>query len=273
MYKLVALAVVMMVLVGAGTAWSAEAPAAPTTVIHATGHAVVTVIPDTARVECSVKTEGKDPAQVLREAGSTLQQLRDIVTGLNLPGLTVRDTGVNVSVQKKTGMAAMMEDAAGAGAAAAGPGAAGPAPGSKASSYTAVGAIIVTLYGDEAALHKNAAMVVASAVGNGQNLTAVSTTYSKQDDSRERQEAWEGAVHNAVANAQALAKGLGVTISGYGAVSMTPPGESAGASALSSMPTEMGAAMAASMFGGDTTAPDTKPLQVDVTVYLDALYK
>jgi uncharacterized protein YggE len=270
MGKLVALVVAALVLVGVGAAWGVEAPVAPTDVIHATGHAVVNVSADTAQVECAVKTEGKEPAQVVREAANLLQQLRETFTGLNLAGLTVRDTGVEVSVRQKAGLAAMMggDDAPGPG------GAAGNAPGSKAPTYTAVGAVTVTLYGDEAVLHKNVAQVVVSAVANGQNLTAISTTYSKLDDSRERQQAWEAAVHNAVANAQALAKGLGVTVSGYGQVSMTPPmgAENPGESIAKSS-ADMQAAMMERLYGGDTAAPSTKPLVVDVTVYLDAMYK
>ena len=259
MRKVTALVLAVLV-VAAGAAWGQGAPA---NVMHVTGHVVVPVAADTARVECSVRADGKEPAAVAREAGSVLQQLREAITGLNLAGMVLRDTGVNVSTKQKTGLAAMEEAA----------GAAGAAPGSKPPSYFAVGVLIVTLYGDEAALHKNASLVTATATGNAQDLVTVTTVYSKGDDSAERQKAWEAAVHNAMANAQALAKGLGVTITGYDMVSMTPPASGVPGSSLEKTMSEaMGASMLEGLYGRAVQPPDVKPLQVDVTVYMDAKY-
>ena len=265
MRKVVALVVVVLVLVAAGAAWSAEAPAPAANVIHATGHAVVKVTADTARVACSVRTQGKDAAEAEREATNSLQQLRNALTGLNLPEMTVRDTGVSVSARQGPNWPGMPPG---------GPDAGGPAPGGNPPTYDAVGAVIVTLHGDEAALHKNAALVVAAALGaTGPYLVGASLSYLKEDDSKERQEAWEHAVQNAVANAQALARGLGVTLAGYGNLSMIPVAPQNPWEAIAASTTEMSRSMMERMFSGETPTPDVTPLQVEVTVYVDAMYK
>ena len=257
MRRSVALAVVVLVPAMVGAVWGAEAPAPSVNVIHATGHAVVELIADAARVECSVRTRGKDAAQAEREAASALQQLRDAVTGLNLPGMTLRDTGVSVSMRPDS--PGMFEEGLDAG---------GPPPGGRLPTYVAAGALIVTVHAEGAVLHKQAGQVVVVSLGaTGPNLVRVTPFYLKEDDSKERQQAWEQAVLNAVANAQALARGLGVTVAGYGSLSMLPTAPQNPWEALASSYSDMGRSMA------DGPAPDVRPLQVDVTVYLDAMYE
>ncbi len=264
MRRAVASTVVVLVLVVVGAAWGAEAPSPA--VIHATGRAVVPVMADTARVECSVRTQGQDAAEAEREAANTIQQLRNAVTALNLAGLALRDTGVTVSARQNPNWPGMPLP---------GPDAGGPAPGTGPGSYNAGGALVVTMHGEEAALRQSAAQVMAAVLGaTGPNLVTVTPSYLKEDDSAERQQAWELAVKNAVANAQALACGLGVTITGYGELSMIPTTTSQNPwEALLSGSTAMSQAMMERMFGGELAEPNTQPLQVDVTVYLDALYE
>ncbi|HEY3397808.1 MAG TPA: SIMPL domain-containing protein [Armatimonadota bacterium] len=264
MGKGAALVVLALAIVVTSAARGADAPAA--NVIHASGHAVVKVVADTARVECSVRTKGTDAIAAAQEATTNLQQLREVVTRLNLPGMTLRDTGVSVGAgQNPSFMGVPIPEA---------PDAGGPAPGSKPPTYTAVGALVVTLHGDEAALHKNAAQAISAALAaSAPNLVTASATYLKEDDGQERQAAWEQATHNAVANAQAMARGLGVTVTGYGEISVTPRASENPWGDLMSGSMAVGRSMMERMFSGEGAAPDVAPLQVEVTVYLDATYK
>ncbi|HEY3397807.1 MAG TPA: SIMPL domain-containing protein [Armatimonadota bacterium] len=268
MRKGAALVVLALAIVVTSAAWGAEAPAA--NVIHASGHAVVKVVADTARVECGVKTQGPTGIAVSREAEATMTKLRDAANLMNLPGMSVTDTGVVLTARQYRYPINMPAP----------PSMGGPrAPEGKVASntdYTAVGGLIVTLHGDEATLHLNAARMVAALGAVSPNLVTARASFLKEDDSQEQQTAYEQAMHNAVANAQALARGLGVTISGYGTVSMIPPpAPPAAQNPWMDFMTMMMAQESGGDHGlwGDATAPDTKGVQVEVTVYLDAMYK
>ena len=261
MRKVTAVAVVLLVLTMGG-AWADE-PA----VLHATGTATVKVIPDTVRVECVVRTEGEDVGNAEQDAGRTVQAVRDALEALKLPGLSVTDTGVAVTARAPSAFERMAAEA---------PGAGGAPPGGKSPGFTATSTITAEWSGEEAALHANATKLIEAALqAGGDALVQSGPTYFKADDSAERAQAWELAVKNAVLNAQALARGLGVTVTGYSSASMIGPPFSlegvvpAATTAMSHYVSEM-----STMFGGkDTSAPFVLPSEITVTAYVDATYK
>jgi uncharacterized protein YggE len=262
MRKVVAVAVGLLVLT-MGAAWADGPPA-----IHATGTATVKVIPDTVRVQCTVRAQGKDAADVVQEAQGALQAVRDALEALKLPGLMVTDTGLAVSarpdsMEEEMGMPGEM-------------GAGGAPPGGKPPTFLAVATVAAEWQGAEADLHANAAKITAAAVAaSGGSLVMVTPVYSKADDSAERAQAWEQAFRNAAANAQTIARGLGVTISGYSAASMTS-GDFSPESLIPSEPSAMEQYVSrwSSMFqNSEMPPPEAGPTQITVTAYVDATYK
>lgn len=263
----------ILLIVGLGllaaSAWGAEVtPRA--NLIHVTGRAVVKVVPDTGKVQFQVRADGQDVNGAAQEAARTMQALLDQIKAMNLPGASVDATGLSLAAnypQIKPG-----QPAGGVGAG----GNAPPAP-PQPIGFTATTVGTVLLHGDLNTLRQNVAQITAALLAvPGVTLAAAPTLY-KDDPTAARQQALEAAVREAIGNAQAIAKGMGVTITGYSYATMDMTAGQAGRGGLVPQPMVyrgdfgyMAVSMGAS--GTMTSPATTETTELEVNVTLDAAY-
>ncbi|HEY3396834.1 MAG TPA: SIMPL domain-containing protein [Armatimonadota bacterium] len=218
-------------------------------VIHATGQATVYVMPDKGQLQFAVSAEDKSLPTARQQAAATMETVLTSIRALKLEGLTLATKSVQVNPLYEAPKAGQQ-----------------PVYGDdyarKIVSYRVVNTVAVTLKGDVEPLRKNLAAVIDTVLTSG--AATLSGPYlSKEDTSATQLEALEKATRNAMANAQALAKGLGLPIARYTLASMNPP------SAPQPMFAER-AMMMAPGGGGTPTAIEIEAIPLEATVYVDA---
>ena len=250
--------VVLLSLVGA-TVWAAEPPPQPPppmNLLRVTGHAMVKVMPATARLQFTVRQTDANLPNARQKAAAATQTLLDAIQALKLADLTLNTEGINVVPQ----YAPLRQ------------GEQGWTPGGevqrKLLGYAVPHTLSATLRGDRDALRAGVSKIVDLAL-TSPTVNLSGPEFSKEDLSATRQQALEKAVRDAVQTAQAMARGLGVEIVGYTWASMYQPQSPP-------MPMGMGGMkmMAMAPGAGDTPAPiEVEALSVDATVYVDAVYR
>jgi uncharacterized protein YggE len=262
MKRLVVVAVLLMLCMGT-LAWAADAPAvdnatAPVCVprldvIRVTGQAVVKVMPDLARLQFTLRASDAKLPAAREKAAADMNKLLDAIKALHLPGLTLNTTAVNVEPQ----YAPLRE---------------GQSPwtpnGEVARTllgYAVTNTVTATIHAEGDALRTATSQLLDLAL-TSPTVDLGGPWFSKEDLTAARVEGLEKATRDAIANAQAIARGMEVKITGYNYASMY--------AAQAPQPMEMNMkAMAMAPGGGGTPTPvEIEAQTVDVTVYLDAVY-
>jgi uncharacterized protein YggE len=260
MQRVVAITVLLILALGA-VAWAADAPAMDTSaqacmprlnVIRVTGNAVVKVMPDTATLQFTLREQDARLPAARDKAAAAMKRLMDAIQALNLPGLTLKTVSVSVEPQY-----APLK-----------PGQSEWTPNGEVArtllGYAVSNTVEATLHADGDALAAGTAKLVDLAL-TSPTVDMTGPEFSKEDLSAARQEGLEQATRDAIANAQAIARGMGVQISGYNYASMytqqpNPP-----------MPELR--MMAAPAAEAPPTPIEIEAQDVDVMVYLDAVYQ
>ncbi len=220
--------------------------------IRAQGDATVYVMPDQAGLQFTVLAQDKElpKARELAAAGteSVLKAIRD----LKLERLTTKTASVQVMpLYEPLRQGDYGGDTA-----------------RKIVGYRVSNTVTVTIKSnDPEALKVAVSKVIDAALLSGANALA-GPWFSKENDEVARREALEKATREAVLNAEAMAKGLGVKIARYTYVSMLRP------EVPGPMPMNMAArAMGAPGAGGGTPSPvEIEALEIGATVYVNAEY-
>jgi uncharacterized protein YggE len=238
---------------------------APTAdVIHVVGYGSVKVQPDTGELNFTIRAQDLKPAVARAKATDAAQQLVDRIKNLHLDAL-----GLSTDVELVPLYA--------------------PISGEQ-NQYVNRGEVVrqvvgyavdyrvsATIHGDVETLRKAAAQIVDAGLTSN-TIALYGPIFYKEDQNPARREALEKAVADARANAEALAKGLGVSLTGYSYLSMYPPQQEAASATYDYL--ERGQRTFASA-GQAPLAPSAGPSslveiqaqEVGTFVYLGATYK
>ena len=238
--------------------WAQPGAGPPERLIKVVGDATVYVMPDTAQVSFTVRAENKVLAVARAEAATRANAAVSALKALKIPGLALNTDAIQVSPLVK--------------------GQEMRAPGYREDvevavevlGYRVTSSISATVKAGEGSFKDQVAKVVDTALQNG--ATSLRGPYfSKTDEDATELMALEKATKNAVAKAQALARGLGVTVLDYTLVSMTGQ-DDAGSRyyrGREAPPPPMG------MPGGPAAMPtviEVKEIPVGATVWLQARF-
>lgn len=220
--------------------------------IRSLGQATVYVMPDTARVQFSVIAEDKSLPNARQQAAAAMDKVLSAIRDLRIEGLTMQTLAVQVSP--------LYEPVKGDGYY-------GDQTYRKVVAFRVTNSVSVKVKGEAEDLKTWVAQVIDGALIAGAN-TMSGPWFSKDDTSEAKREALEKATRDAMANAEAMAKGLGVKITRYSYVSLTAPEPPRPVYDARNM---MAAAPAG--MGGSVASPiEIEAQPVEVTVYLTAEY-
>jgi uncharacterized protein YggE len=240
-----------VLLLACGTLPAAAAEVQPGE-IRSLGQATVYVMPDTARVQFSVIAEDKSLPTARQQAATAMEKVLGAVRDLKIEGLTMQTLAVQVSP--------LYEPVKGDGYY-------GDQTYRKVVAFRVTNSVSVKVKGEAEDLKKWVAQVIDGALVAGAN-TMNGPWFSKEDTSAAKREALEKATRDAMANAEAMARGLGVKITRYSYVSLTAPEPPRPMYEARNM-----LAAAAPGMGGGTASPiEIEAQPVEATVYVTAEY-
>lgn len=244
-------AILMSLLLIAGSTLSVAAAEVQPGEIRSLGQATVYVMPDTARVQFSLIAEDKSLPNARQQAATAMGKVLSAIRDLGIAGLTMQTLAVQVNP--------LYEPVKGDGYY-------GDQTYRKVVAFRVTNSVSVKVKGEAEDLKKWVAQVIDGALIAGAN-TMNGPWFSKEDTSEAKREALEKATRDAMANAEAMARGLGVKITRYSYVSLTspePPRPLYEARNMMAAPAGMG--------GGVASPIEVEAQPVEVTVYVTAEY-
>jgi len=226
--------------------------------IRATGSAAVYLMPDTAEINFAVKVEKEELMAAREEAAQRLQDIITAIKALNIEGLSLATDYIRVQP--------LLEPTDEEGRPMMGPGGMGPGGMGmmgvfrKVVAYGVDSSVSTTVRGEAERLKAATPKVIDAALGAGAT-SLHGPKFSKEDTTQAYREALENATRDAMANAQAIARGLGVTIRQCTYVSMQGP-ESYAFEDI------------AMLSGGSPSLPvEVKAIEIPAMVWLTARYQ
>ncbi len=252
---MVVLVVTWLCAVSAGGAQNAPA-------LKAAGTAVVQVQPDQVCVNVSVRTESKEVATARQQAAEKMAGILKAVRGLDVPDIVISTEAFQVRpVLKPLGKDVQQYS---------------PDPGTELArevvGYSVTNSVGIELNGPPEKVAPAVSRVIDAAVKHGATQVG-NPQFIKVDIGPAYREALEKATKDAVENLQAIARGLGVKITGYHYGGMFPePGveEYYGGPQVAYL--SAGGPGAPGGPPGAPTPVETKAIVVEATVYVSASY-
>ena len=220
--------------------------------IKSVGQATVYVMPDTARVQFSVIAEDKVLPTARQTAAAAMEKVLTGIRDLKIESLTMKTMSVQVNPLYEPIKAEVYY---------------GDQTYRKIIAFRVTNSVAAKVTGDVERLKTGVAQVIDTALVSGAN-TMTGPWFSKEDTSAARREALENATRDAMANAEAMAKGLGVKIARYTYVSLTAPEPPRPLYEARNMM----AAAPPGMGGGSASPIEIEAQPVEATVYVTAEY-